>query len=86
MDLNYQSLEADALANLYRAAFYLAKGAPETGLEFLKKAWDFWQKNSQKDLSMLKPLLEKQQNLNSNVDQRLWAEKILDCYHLLKTS
>ncbi len=37
MAIDTHSKEADKIANLYRAAFYIAKGACDLGLEFTKK-------------------------------------------------
>ena len=38
MGLDKKSQKSDQIANLYRAALYLAKGKKRTGLMFLKKA------------------------------------------------
>ena len=37
MAIDIHSKEADKLANLYRAAFYIAKGAEKIGLELIDK-------------------------------------------------
>ncbi len=60
------SEEADRLACLYKAAFYLAKG-------YKKRAWDFLKRSHLN--FYLPPLgsLEKKEEL-------YWAEKILDEY------
>lgn len=68
MALKKSSFEADKIANLYRAAFYLAKGANEVGLEFLKK--------SGKEFNNL--------DLSSKKKRLYWAEKILDEYTRLE--
>jgi len=68
MALDKYSQQADAVANLYRAALFLARGSRKAGLEFLKKA--------QGRLSIeLDPVLE------TRTDDLYWAEKILDQYH-----
>jgi len=71
MELDKNSLKADALVNLYRAAFYLAKGAQEVGLDFFNKA---------KKQFKLKPIGE----IKTKKQQLYWAEKILDQYIQLK--
>lgn len=38
MKLNKYSVKSDGIADLYRSALYLAKGADEIGLDFLRKA------------------------------------------------
>lgn len=60
------SEEADKLACLYKAAFYLAKDYKERALEFLKK--------SAVDLDL--PSLDELKK----GDELYWAEKILDEY------
>lgn len=47
MGLDKNSLKADAIANFYRAALYLAQGNPETGLEFLQKANSFFSEETE---------------------------------------
>jgi len=68
------SKKADNIVNLYRCALYLAQGDVDTGLQFLKKA-SFPQFNY-----ILK------EKLNTEKDQKYWAEKILDQYLILKNS
>ncbi len=68
MGLNKFSIESDKAANLYRAAFYLAKGSKEVGLKFLNK--------SGKEFKDIKTGNEEQ--------RLFWAEKILDEYIKLK--
>ncbi|KKR86748.1 MAG: hypothetical protein UU32_C0011G0003 [Candidatus Woesebacteria bacterium GW2011_GWB1_41_10] len=58
----------DEIGNLYRAAFYIAKGAKEVGLKFLK--------NSGEKFRGLK--------LETEKEKLFWAEKILDKYVSLK--
>ena len=71
MELKKSSLYADALANLYRSAFYLARGAGKTGLVFFKKA--------QREIG-----LTSIGQIKTRRQQLYWAEKILDEYHRLK--
>lgn len=68
MKLTKNSLKADKIANLYRAAFSLAKGDQITALNFLNQSSNF------KLAKKLAEKLEKQEQL-------LLAEKILDEYH-----
>lgn len=70
MVLNKYSYKSDAVANLYRAAFYLAKGSKDLALDFLRK--------SGQHLDNLK--------LNTKKQRLYWAEKILDRYMSLKNS
>lgn len=68
MALNKYSHRSDAAANLYRAAFYLAKGSISVAKDFLKKSGE--------EFDGLK--------VNSEKDRLFWAEKILDKYKLMK--
>ncbi len=68
MALNKYSYKSDKIANLYRAAFYLAKGSKNTAMGFLEKSGEKF--NNIK--------------LTSKKDRLFWAEKILDRYLLLK--
>lgn len=70
MGLNKYSQKSDRVANLYRAALYLAKGDKQTALLFLK--------TTSPDLA------EKIAPINSQKQKNFWAEKILDLYHTLK--
>jgi len=70
MVLNKYSHKSDSAANLYRAAFYLAKGSRSVALDFLKKSGAKF-----KDI-----------NLSSKDKRLYWAEKILDKYTKLKFS
>lgn len=70
MILDKKSHQSDSVANLYRAAFYLAKGAKSVGLDFLKKSG---RKFNNLDLSTKKKRL-------------FWAEKVLDEYTKIKHS
>ncbi len=68
MALDKHSQQADAVANLYRAALFLARGSRKAGLDFLTKA--------KEELSIkLDPVLK------TRTDELYWAEKILDQYH-----
>jgi len=68
MALNKNSEKSDKIADLYRAAFYLAKGSKKIALDFIKKSGQNFPK----------------MNLKGKENQLLWAEKILDRYHELK--
>ncbi len=70
MALNKFSKKSDKIANLYRSAFYLAKGSNKIALGFLNKSGVEF---SNLDLSNKKLRL-------------YWAEKILDKYTSLKYS
>jgi len=69
MKLNKYSKKADRIANLYRAALYLAKGDKSTALIFLKP--------------VAPELAKKINSINSQKQKTFWAEKILDRYHKL---
>ncbi len=71
MVLDKHSRQADAVANLYRAALFLARGSRKTGLEFLKKA----QERLGEDIDPV---------LKTRADDLYWAEKILDQYHKIR--
>ena len=68
MALNKNSKKSDRIANLYRAAFYLAKGKKNTGLEFLKKSG----------------IKFKGLDLSTKKKRLFWAEKVLDKYLKLR--
>jgi hypothetical protein len=68
MAINKYSVEEDKLANLYRAAYYLGSGAVGVGLELLAKT----------------KLDFPEMDLDTENDQKYWAEKILDKYFQLK--
>ena len=70
MDLNKFSKKSDKIANLYRAAFYLAKGSNKVALGFLHK--------SGVEFDNL--------DLTTKVKRIFWAEKVLDKYTSLKYS
>lgn len=67
------SLEADALANLYRSALYLGRGSIEMGESFFKKAKDFLGNKIGLSLRELEG-----RNL------KYWAEMVLDEYKRIK--
>ncbi len=78
MALNKYSHQSDAIANLYRAALYFARGSKEMGIQFLEKA-------QEKLGNQLDPKLVSLINNKENAkDYRYWAEKILDQYHQFK--
>lgn len=68
MALNKFSNKSDKIANLYRAAFYLAKGSTDVALDFLNKSGEKFTK------------LE----IDTDTQRLFWAEKILDKYVRLK--
>lgn len=68
MALNKYSHKSDQVGSLYRAAFYLAKGSSEIGLEFLNK--------SGQKFGGIKT--------DTKRNRLFWAEKILDEYLKLK--
>ena len=68
MALTKFSRESDKAANLYRAAFYLAKGSKEVGLNFLGKSGKVF----------------KNIRIDSEKQRLFWAEKVLDEYLKLK--
>lgn len=76
MALNKYSRKSDAIVNLYRAAFYLAKGSEEIGWKFLRKAKE--KLGRALDISPKK--------LKSSKERRFWVEKILDQYLKFKHS
>lgn len=69
MAIDTRSKEADKLANLYRAAFYLAKGAQSIAIELLEKTSE----------KFPKPLFK------NNSDRLKYAESVLDRYMILKS-
>lgn len=68
MAIDKFSKEADRAANLYRAAYYIAVGAVGVGLELLAKT------------GVTFPNMK----LESEKEQKYWAEKILDKYQEIK--
>ncbi|PIV00630.1 hypothetical protein COS54_02540 [Candidatus Shapirobacteria bacterium CG03_land_8_20_14_0_80_39_12] len=80
MALDKKSLKADALANYYRAALYLAQGNLETGLLFLKKAYAVFPSKSEN----FKEILVKPGILKEEKVRLFWAEKALDQYQRQK--
>lgn len=70
MALNKNSKKADKIANLYRAAFYLAKGSNKMAMFFLNK--------SNQKFNGIKT--------NTKDERLFWAEKILDRYTQMKTA
>jgi len=75
MVLNKHDLISDGIVDLYRAAFYLAKGSKEIGLSFFKKAKEKLDKMSLDIRSII---------FKDNKDDLLRAEKVLDEYKRLK--
>ncbi len=71
MALNKNSQISDAIADLYRASFYLAKGTEKIGMDFLLKA-----KNKLGSKMFL--------DISRVVGNSYWAEKVLDEHKRLK--
>jgi len=79
MILNKNSYQSDAVINLYRAAFYLAKESREVGIDFLIKAQ---KRLGNKFNPQITSLIEnKEKYLKNNKDFLYWAEKVLDEYY-----
>lgn len=70
MKLDKNSKKSDRIANLYRAALYLAKGDKTTSLNFLKNS----------DSLLTTKVVAAKPN-----QDRFWAEKILDEYNLRRS-
>jgi len=68
MALNRYSHKSDSAANLYRAAFYLAKGSTAVARDFLEKSGE--------EFDGL--------NTDNKKNRLYWAEKILDQYKQMK--
>jgi len=74
MERNKFDLKSDGIADIYRAALYLARGLDKTGLDFFNKA-----RSKLKEQLVCPPSYLKSRKL-----QLFWAEKILDQYLRLK--
>lgn len=74
MELNKFDIKSDGIADLYRAALYLARGADEVALGFLRQA----------EKKLGQKLIERPHILKNRKQQLIWAEKILDQYLRLK--
>ncbi len=68
MALNKYSHRSDKIADLYRAAFYLAKGSKDMAMTFLKKSGERFENIK----------------LKNEKERLYWAEKILDRYLILR--
>lgn len=68
MALNKYSYKSDVAANLYRAAFYLAKGSTTVAMNFIEKTGI--------EFSGLRT--------NNEKNRLFWAEKLLDKFKELK--
>lgn len=82
MELKSDSLESDAVGNLYRSALFMVKGQTNLSLTFLRKAQNVLKEKLSTeivDLLRNKTALSKNQSL-------FWAEKILDQYHAIKST
>lgn len=82
MVLNKFDYQSDAIANLYRASLYLARGSEAVGLEFLKKAKKRLGKKL--DQEIISFIATPEVYLKNPRSRLLWAEKILDQYQKLK--
>lgn len=71
MALDKHSQLSDAIANLYRASFYLAKDSEKIGMSFLLKAKERLGRKLSLDISKV-------------IGNSFWAEKVLDEYKRLK--
>lgn len=80
MALNKNSVQSDGVADLYRAALYLARESKEVGLSFVGKA----QKKLGNKLTIDLENLKKGNVLKNHYDYNFWAEKLLDEYKRLK--
>lgn len=76
MALNKYDKNSDAVADLYRASFYLAKESKEVGVSFLLKA--------KKRLGAKMTLKINQIKKDKLGNSTFWAEKVLDEYKRLK--
>jgi hypothetical protein len=76
MVLDKNDYQSDAIVNLYRAAFYLARGSEVAGWQFFRKAKE----------KLGRVLDISPQKLKSHQEARFWAEKILDQYLKFKHS
>lgn len=84
MALNKFSYSSDTIADIYRAALYLAKGSKAVALDFLLKSR---KKLGKRFNANLVYLIENHHRLiKSKKDQLFWAEKILDEYQKFKLS
>lgn len=82
MVLEKESFVADGLADLYRAALYLARGSVKLGVSFLKKAYakipkEYTARSALEDLA-------RRPEDSFIAAPSFWAEKILDEYQRLK--
>ena len=71
---------SDAIANLYRASYYLARKSKKTGVLLLLKSKEILGKKLALDISEI----VKDHTLKSPHDCFLWAERILDEYKRLR--
>lgn len=73
MAISKYNKTSDAIADLYRAAFYLAKHSEKIGISFILKA----------KLKLGKKMTINMKGIKAN---SYWAEKVLDEYKKLKMS
>ncbi len=71
---------SDAVADLYRASYYLAKKSKDVGILFLLKS----KKRLGEKLTLDINKIVKGNVLNRSYDYYYWAEKVLDEYKRLK--
>lgn len=82
MALNKNDKKSDAIADLYRASYYLAKGSKDVGVMFLLKA----KKKLGDKIALDIGKIVKLGRSENPFDCRYWAEKALDEHKRLKMS
>jgi len=82
MELNKYSYWSDAIGNLYKAAYYLAKGLRQSAVDFLRRAEK--KIGTELDPQLMKFLSRPEDYLKDYGCQNYWAEKILDQYKKIK--
>ena len=80
MALNKFDPISDAIANLYRSAYYLGRKSKDVGISFLLKS----KKKLGKKLALDVDKIAKGDVFKNSYDYYYWAEKILDEYKKLK--
>jgi hypothetical protein len=80
MVLNKNNKESDAIADLYRASYYLAKGSKDVGIMFLLEAKKKLGDRITLDIGKIVKLGRSE----NSFDCRYWAEKALDEHKRLK--
>lgn len=82
MGLNRDSYYSDAIANLYRAAYFLTRGSVALSLDFLRRAKA--RINTNLNPKIIEFLNQPEKYLKDSKSKNYWAEKILDEYLRLK--